>query len=185
MNCCQGRSVALFKYFTILSLLLVLTSCSTISIVPVDNSTRTTTTTGMTPAVKEDKFVNERNIVVKAARGQLGKNYKYAGTGPNHWDCSGLTLASYQKANIKLPRTSRAMAKLGKDISVENSQPGDLIFYSKEGRVFHVSVITENAGDKLWVVHSTTSRGVIEEDVLASSYWRKKIYKVISLAALK
>lgn len=130
-------------------------------------------------------YHKERSQVLRVARTQIGKHYKYAGNGPDHWDCSGLTFASYDKVEIKLPRTARAMSKLDdKGIEVKDSKPGDLIFFKKGGRVFHVSIITEYDEGKLWVVHSTTSQGVVEEDVLASSYWKEKIHKVISLETL-
>ncbi|MBK6950189.1 MAG: C40 family peptidase [Haliscomenobacter sp.] len=58
------------------------------------------------------------------------------------------------------------------------SDAGDLIFFRRSASepVFHVSLVIENDGKSLWVVHSTTSRGVIQEDLLASSYWKPKIY---------
>ncbi len=132
-----------------------------------------------------DPYIKERKKVVKSARAELGNNYKYAGTGPNHWDCSGLALKAYGDIEIQLPRTSRDMSQLAKEIPLDEAMLGDLIFYKKDNRVFHVSIITEQSQDHLWVVHSTSSRGVIEEDILTSTYWKKKIYKVISLAALK
>lgn len=130
------------------------------------------------------KFRASRDRVVATARKELGDTYKYAGNGPERWDCSGLTNHSYSKAGIQIERSANGISKMAKGIELKNAQKGDLIFYKKDGRVFHVSIITENSKDQLWVVHSTTSRGVIEEDVLQSPYWQKKIYKVISLAAL-
>ena len=130
------------------------------------------------------KFRASRDRVVATARKELGDAYKYAASGPERWDCSGLTHHSYSKAGIQIARSSNEIAKMSKGTDLNNAEKGDLIFFKKDGRVFHVSIITENSEDHLWVVHSTTSRGVIEEDVLKSPYWKKKIYKVISLAAL-
>ena len=76
------------------------------------------------------------------------------------------------------------MSLLGKAIDIEDARSGDLIFYKKNGRVFHVSIISEGSGAELRVIHSTTSRGVIEEDILASPYWSDKMYKIISLTSL-
>ena len=130
------------------------------------------------------KFRASRDRVVNTARNEIGDSYKYAGNGPEKWDCSGLTHHSYGKAGINIARSSNAISKMAGAIELKQAQKGDLIFFKKDGRVFHVSIITENSEDHLWVVHSTTSRGVIEEDVLKSAYWKGKIYKVISLAAL-
>jgi len=138
----------------------------------------------ITSVSNSSKYRASRDRVVATARKELGDAYKYAGIGPSSWDCSGLTQYSYSKAGIKIGRSSRDIAKMAEAIDLKDAQKGDLIFFKKDGRVFHVSIITENSEDNLWVVHSTTSRGVIEEDILKSLYWEKKIYKVISLAAL-
>ncbi len=130
------------------------------------------------------KFRASRDRVVNTARKELGDPYKYAANGPETWDCSGLTQHSYGKAGINIARSSNDISKMAGAIKLKQAKKGDLIFFKKDGRVFHVSIITENSEDHLWVVHSTTSRGVIEEDVLKSPYWEKKIYKVISLEAL-
>lgn len=181
MVCLQRRAYFHFRFQGFLILLIVLSACSQRTISPAITATKDRYIT----TVVSDKYETDRLSVVKNARKHLGKNYRYAGTGPDDWDCSGLTIAAYQGVDIDLPRTARGMAKLGDDIGVKNAKTGDLVFFIKDGRVFHVSVIAENTGENLWVVHSTTSRGVIEEDILASTYWNKKVYKVISLASLK
>jgi probable lipoprotein NlpC len=134
--------------------------------------------------MSSSEFRASRDRVVATARKELGDSYKFAASGPERWDCSGLTHHSYSKAGINIERSSNGISKMVGGIELKDAKKGDLIFYKKDGRVFHVSIITEHSEDNLWVVHSTTSRGVIEEDILKSPYWEKKIYKVISLVAL-
>jgi cell wall-associated NlpC family hydrolase len=83
------------------------------------------------------------------AKKQLGDSYRYGATGPNSWDCSGLTGGSWKAAGVKLPRTSQAQYKVGKAVSKGNLKPGDLVFfysgrshvaiYAGGGKVIHAS----------------------------------------------
>lgn len=78
--------------------------------------------------------------------------------------------------DIELSRSSRAQATQGSGKPIEKVEPGDLIFFrrSKRSPVFHVAMVVSNDGKRLHVIHST-SRGVVIDDILASSYWRPKI----------
>ncbi len=68
--------------------------------------------------------------VINAALAQVGKRYVYGTSGPNTFDCSGLTSYAYRQIGISLPRTSRAQyASAGRKVSVSDIQPGDLVFY--------------------------------------------------------
>lgn len=122
-----------------------------------------------------------RGGIVDHAGELLGIKYKYGGNKPREgFDCSGLTRYLYQNAGLDLPRVSRDQAGLGELKDFDNARPGDLVFYRKgrPARVFHVSIVVEVNPGELWVVHATSSRGVIRENILASSYWKPKIYQV-------
>ncbi|MFC5140368.1 C40 family peptidase [Actinomycetospora rhizophila] len=75
---------------------------------------------------------------ISAARAQLGVPYVWGGTSPDGFDCSGLTQWAFEKAGIELPRTSRAQATEGQEVSEANMQPGDLIFFNSP--VSHVGI---------------------------------------------
>jgi hypothetical protein len=63
------------------------------------------------------------------ALAQVGKPYVYGATGPNGYDCSGLVMAAYAHAGIKLPRTTYAQVLVGTRISSSRLlAPGDLVF---------------------------------------------------------
>lgn len=63
------------------------------------------------------------------AKKQLGDSYRYGATGPNSWDCSGLTGGAWKAAGVKLPRTSQAQFKVGKKVAKSDLKPGDLVFF--------------------------------------------------------
>lgn len=123
-----------------------------------------------------------RDIVVTEANKYLGAKYKYAGKGPNHFDCSGLVCTVYAASGFKLCGPSYELANKGVEVKLAQAKPGDLIFFKKDGKVFHVSIVISSETEALWVIHSTTSRGVIKENILSSVYWRSKIYKLVNVS---
>ncbi|OAV43536.1 C40 family peptidase [Lewinella sp. 4G2] len=121
-----------------------------------------------------------RSDITTHAQELIGIPYKYGGNRPNEgFDCSGLVVYLYQGAGLDIARTSRDQAKQGKVINASEARPGDLVFYKKPGgSVFHVSVVVLSQPGELWVIHATSSRGVMREDILASSYWKPKMYQI-------
>jgi len=85
------------------------------------------------------------------ASAQLGKRYRYGGSGPDAWDCSGLTRASYASAGVYIgPHSATAqynsMANSGRLVPLSAIVPGDLIFYSDDGGAtkYHVTLYVGN-----------------------------------------
>ncbi|MFJ6698720.1 NlpC/P60 family protein [Streptomyces sp. NPDC091272] len=66
---------------------------------------------------------------VLAARNAVGKPYIWGANGPSGFDCSGLMQWSYSQAGISLPRTSQAQRHSGRQVSLDQAQPGDLVAY--------------------------------------------------------
>jgi cell wall-associated NlpC family hydrolase len=66
--------------------------------------------------------------VVKYARAQVGKAYRFATSGPGTFDCSGLVVAAYRQIGISLPHQTGALSGRGRAVSRASLQPGDLIF---------------------------------------------------------
>ncbi|MDE2386797.1 MAG: C40 family peptidase [Actinomycetales bacterium] len=80
---------------------------------------------------------------------QLGEAYVLGGMGPDVWDCSGLTKASYAAAGIYIGTHSatnqfRTMAQARKLVPLSQMQVGDLLWYSTEsafdGDKYHVVI---------------------------------------------
>ncbi len=128
--------------------------------------------------VAPTKVELRRKELVKTARDFLGSPYQYGGTGNSGFDCSGLTFRVYQNQQISLPRTAAAQAKYGRKVQADKAKPADLAFFSLRNRVVHVAIITKATRRELWVIHSTTSRGVVHEEVYSSSYWSQRLREV-------
>jgi len=93
---------------------------------------------------------------VNTALAQVGDRYVYGATGPNSFDCSGLTSFSYKAAGISLPRTSKAQSTFGTPVSKGNLQPGDLVFFYSP--VSHVAMYIGNGQ----IVHALNSRKPVQ-----------------------
>ena len=79
---------------------------------------------------------------VDTALAQVGDPYSWGATGPNSFDCSGLTSFSYKAAGISIPRTSKAQSTFGAPVSKANLRPGDLVFFYSP--VSHVGMYIGN-----------------------------------------
>ncbi|TFV67788.1 UNVERIFIED_ORG: NlpC/P60 family protein [Bacillus sp. AZ43] len=87
---------------------------------------------------------------IRVALAQVGAPYQHAGSGPDVFDCSGLTSYAYAAAGIALPHSSRAQSQLGTQVSRAELQPGDLVFYYSP--ISHVALYI---GDGM-IVHART-----------------------------
>ena len=68
-------------------------------------------------------------IALAFARAQLGEPYVFGATGPDRWDCSGLTQAAWRAAGVSIPRTTYTQFKVGTRVARADLQLGDLVFF--------------------------------------------------------
>jgi len=78
------------------------------------------------------------STAVRFVYAQLGKAYLWGGSGPNGYDCSGLTAAAWRAAGVDLPHNARAQYGAVNHVSRGQLQPGDLVFYY--GNIQHVGM---------------------------------------------
>ena len=81
--------------------------------------------------------------VVSFAENQLGEPYLWGATGPDRWDCSGLTQAAWAAAGVYLPHYSVAQYDMGTPIPVSEARRGDLLFWTSNGSpsgIHHVAL---------------------------------------------
>ncbi len=72
-------------------------------------------------------------VAVDTALDQVGKPYRYGANGPDAYDCSGLTSYAWRAAGVDITRTSRSQWHATTRISRSEIQPGDLVFFSRDG----------------------------------------------------
>lgn len=77
-------------------------------------------------------------IATRFAYAQLGKPYHWGSSGPNSYDCSGLTMAAWAAAGVHLPHSSGGQFGAGTHLSRSAVAPGDLVFYGSP--IHHVGI---------------------------------------------
>lgn len=113
-----------------------------------------------------------QNVVDYALRFQ-GNPYVWGGTSlTNGADCSGFTQSVFRHFGIGIPRTSRSQAGSGKRVSVSEVRPGDLIFYTKNGRINHVALYIGNGK----VIGASSSK----EGIRIKNMYYRTPYKAVS-----
>lgn len=84
------------------------------------------------------------NDALQAALGRRGSEYEWGATGPNEFDCSGLTSWAYEQAGVSIPRSSRDQYTVGKPVGIGQLVPGDLLFFDDgsgdPGAIHHVGM---------------------------------------------
>lgn len=95
-----------------------------------------------------------------------GNPYVWGGTSLTKGaDCSGFVMSIFAKYGIYLPHSSRAQANMGTKISMSEARPGDLVFYSKGGRINHVAIYIGGGQ----VIHASSPKTGIR---ITSAYYR-------------
>lgn len=107
--------------------------------------------------------------IAEFARAQVGKPYVYAASGPDAFDCSGLVMTAYSNIGISLPHSAMSQSGYGYAVSMDNLQPGDMLFYTTDGtgEVSHVGLYI---GDGMMVHASAPGIGVIMTNIYDNWY---------------
>jgi len=119
-----------------------------------------------------------RKDIVKNSKEFVNVKYTYAGKRPDTgFDCSGFTSYCYGLHGQKLSSSSQTQSKQGQKIKISKVKPGDLIFFSRnKKKIFHVAMVISNDKEGIKVIHSTSSKGVIIQNISKSKYWQPKIF---------
>ncbi|SHI52177.1 Cell wall-associated hydrolase, NlpC family [Desulfosporosinus lacus DSM 15449] len=98
------------------------------------------------------------NQIISTAKSFLGVPYKWGGTTPSGFDCSGFTRYVFASQNISLPRVSIDQYAVGTPVAFNNLIPGDLVFFNLVSgkQVSHVGIYI---GDNQFI-SATSSKGI-------------------------
>jgi cell wall-associated NlpC family hydrolase len=106
-------------------------------------------------SARKKSSVSRGDRVVRTAAAQAGDPYRYGATGPDAFDCSGLTSFAYRVGGRKqIPRTSSAQRAATRRISATDARRGDLVFFHNSGGVYHVGIYAGVIGGARMVWHS-------------------------------
>lgn len=112
--------------------------------------------------------------LIALAMDLAGTPYRYGGTTPRGFDCSGFTMYCFQNAlGVELPRSAAAQSGLGESIPLSEAQPGDLVFWGSRYGVYHVGI---SLGDGQYI-HAAASGSVrVESTAVYAPSFAKRIF---------
>ena len=131
-----------------------------------------------------DSIVKKNNpkadAIISYAKTFLGVPYRYGGSTPSGFDCSGFINYIFGNFGFSLVRSSFGLADLGETIALSNIQPGDLLFFKgsniNSSTVGHVALVVEVAPNTLKFIHSAHG-GVRIENFVTSKYYIQRYIK--------
>ncbi|MGH9186209.1 MAG: NlpC/P60 family protein [Acidimicrobiales bacterium] len=103
-------------------------------------------------------------IAVQTAYGQLGDPYVWGGSGPDGFDCSGLTMFAWKAAGVSVPHNSAMQYGATRRIEASQLAPGDLVFYGFSS-IHHVAIYVGNGQ----IIHAPHAGDVVRVDSV--HYW--------------
>lgn len=110
-------------------------------------------------------------IVIRAIS-LLGAPYRYGGSGPTAFDCSGLVQFIHHELGIEVPRTAAEQYRAADPIRLDDIEPGDLLFFRISGkRISHVAIY---AGSGRFV-HAPQTGRPIELRTLDDGYYKPRL----------
>ena len=109
----------------------------------------------------------QRVRAMKVALAQRGDPYRYGATGPNAFDCSGLTMFSYRRVGRSIPRTTDQQKAGLRAVSRSGKRLGDIILFVNGGNAYHAGIYVGHNR----IVHASRSGTPVKVDpIWTSSY---------------
>jgi len=129
------------------------------------------------------KDPEERNLLVKVAKGFLGAPYRLGGSSVKGLDCSGFVKKMYEFFDVNLPRTAREQAHVGMKVAKGELAEGDLVFFNTRRAFGHVGIYIGNNQ----FVHASSGKKDrhVRIDSLDKPYYNKRFIKAVRLKSLE
>jgi cell wall-associated NlpC family hydrolase len=123
---------------------------------------------GVALAVPVKPVVTSAARVLAEAAALRGRPYVYGASGPSSFDCSGYTRYVFaHSVGRSLVHSSASQYAGSTKIAKSAIQPGDLVFYTSGGRVYHVGIYA--GGGLIWDAPHTGETVRLEK--IATSSW--------------
>lgn len=125
------------------------------------------------PIKSTGKSYTTADQAAAVAMQQIGVPYRYGGSTPHGFDCSGLIYYSYSKVGKNVPRTTGSLWSGIQPVAKSQMRVGDVLFFRIEGKMSHVGMYI---GDNQFV-HAPSSGKVVTVGSLQSDFYRKALLR--------
>lgn len=98
------------------------------------------TACGSSPPAPDGSLRSPGERAAAVALDQVGVRYRYGGSGPQGFDCSGLVHYAYGEAGVAVPRTTRQLWAAASDVDHGDLRAGDILFFKIDGKMSHVGM---------------------------------------------
>jgi cell wall-associated NlpC family hydrolase len=117
------------------------------------------------------RLTPKEQTVLMTARSLIGAPYRYGGTTPRGFDCSGYVRYVFQKAvGIRLPRTAGDQVRNGSEVALADLRPADLVYFKiRRQKSLHVGIYIGRGK----FIHAPSSRGKVNIQNLNMDYWTR------------
>ena len=119
------------------------------------------------------------DAIINYAKRFLGVPYRYGGTTPSGFDCSGFINYIFGSFGFDLVRTSYGLAELGTTVMLSEIRPGDLMFFKgsnvNSSSVGHVALVVEVTPEAIKFIHSANTGVRIDNFKTSQSYIQRYI----------
>ncbi len=121
---------------------------------------------------------SDRSSIIRTARDYLGVPYRYGGTTPGGFDCSGFVMYVFRKNGYAMPRGTTAQFREGRRIGLREARPGDLVFFNTGGRkrISHVGIYAGRGR----FIHAPSTGKKVSYAEMDNRYWRKRFVGAVS-----
>ena len=110
--------------------------------------------------------------IIAFSKTKLGCKYKYAGSGPDVFDCSGFVMFVYGHFGVEMPHGSSSQYLLGRKVKRQDIRPGDLLFFNRSKGVGHAAMVTSvDSLGRVTFIHASTYRTGVKYDRLESEHY--------------
>ena len=110
--------------------------------------------------------------IIAFSKTKLGCKYKYAGSGPDVFDCSGFVMFVYGHFGVEMPHGSSSQYLLGRKVKRQDIRPGDLLFFNRSKGVGHAAMVTNvDSMGRVTFIHASTYRTGVKYDRLESEHY--------------
>lgn len=141
------------------------------------------------PVVSMTKTITKTtraDSIVAFAKTLLGIPYRYASTDPRKgFDCSGLITYVFNHFNIKVPRSSVDFTHYGKEITLKETKPGDLILFTGTDRtirvVGHMGIVENVQEGTLRFIHASSGKAYQVMISPLGDYYQGRFVKLIRI----